>query len=85
MFDSDGVSRVLLVSSLGISCGEVCEEARGRQSSGGTGDGDSEGDLEQLRSVSSAIYMYQARIQLRKSRDYAKLTYNVNDDALHMI
>ena len=54
IFESDGVARVLWVSSLGTSCDE---EARGRLSSGGNGDGDSEGGLEQLRSVSSDIYV----------------------------
>ena len=54
MFDSDDVPRVLLVSSLGTNCGE---EARGRLSSGGNGDGDPEGDLEQLCFVSSDVYI----------------------------
>jgi hypothetical protein len=64
MFDLDDVPRVLWVPSLETSCGE---EARGRLSSAGNGDVDSEGSIEQLRLVSSDIYMYQAP-QSRKSR-----------------
>jgi hypothetical protein len=60
VFGSDGDRRVLLVSPLGISCGEVCEKTRGRLSSGGADDVDSERGLEQLRFVSSGIYMHQA-------------------------
>lgn len=66
MFDSDGVCRVLLVSPFGISCGEVCEEACGPQSSGCTDDSDSEGGLEQLRLLSSDIYVSSPQDTVKK-------------------
>jgi hypothetical protein len=72
---------VPVVSLLGISCCEETREARGRMSSGGTGDGDSKGGLEQLRIVSSDSFS----INKSKTRVCARRTYSVNDGALHIL